>query len=130
MQGLSSLTPGHLSVGGGHLSWDQHTMAAAHCQLCTVRGGWEQSIVRGALVLGWAVQRRALWLAGGGAAGACNCDACRPPPSHAFQQRSSTGWYRSCPWYKLGCPISTPRASSSFSGTMSVKVDGWAQTAK
>lgn len=72
----------------------------------------------------------ALRPAGGGAAGAYNCDACRPPFFTCISAEKQHRLVQELLRYKLRCPISTPRASSSsFSGTMSVKVDGWAQTA-
>lgn len=101
--------------------WDQaHPAAAAHCQLCDL----QRSVGAGLGCSG------ALRPAGGGAAGAYNCDACRPPFFTCISAEKQHRLVQELLRYKLWCPISTPRASSSsFSGTMSVKVDGWAQTA-
>lgn len=96
-QGLSSLTPGHLSVGGGHPGWDQAHPEGC-CPLPALRPAGvdrEQSTVRGVSVLGWAAAAPCGWPA----------EVQREPvtampvdfrPSRAFQQRSSTSWYRSC----------------------------------
>ena len=128
---LSSPTPGHLSVGSGHTwlgpSTPHGLLPIASSATCGCRSGAEhraRSVDAGVGCSG------ALRPAGGGAAGACNCDACRPPSLTRTSAEKQHRLVQELLRYKFGCPISTPRASSSsFSGTMSVKVDGRAQTA-
>lgn len=105
-RGLSSPTPGHLSVGGGHPRLGPGTPEGC-CPSPALRPAGadrEQSTERGALVLGWAaaaprglpeeVQREPVTARPAGL-----------PPSRTFQQRSSTGWFRSCSGTSSGVPF-------------------------
>lgn len=130
-RGLSSPTPGHLSVGGGHPPLGPGTprglLPIACSVTCRCGSGAEHRVRSAGAGLGCSGAPRP---AGGGAVGACNCDACRPPSFTHISAEKQHRLVQEPLRYKLGCPISTPRPSSpSFSGTMSVKVDGRAQTA-